>query len=65
MYMCGTTIKSAALSDTPGNPIFPTEKQGLSIIAMNNILFVDFLMYLDDESHFYDAYCQSIKKMNN
>lgn len=32
---------------------------------MNNILFVDFLMYLDDESHFYDAYCQSIKKINN
>lgn len=32
---------------------------------MNNILFVDFLMYLDDESHFYDAYYQSTKKINN
>lgn len=32
---------------------------------MNNILFVDFLMYLDDESYFYDVYCQFIKKINN
>lgn len=57
MYMCGTTIKSQNLSHSQTlqeTQIFPKEKKEYT--ALNNNLFVDFLMYPEDEVIFYDAY---------